>query len=155
MWVVSINRPVNPLHFQRLKFLLKFTPALYSAKNVFEWLHCKQLFTWICGQRHQKFDTVVNLSAIDLIAGDVPLISCFKKICFNTFQGSKDSGWCLPTIEMIAGRTHCLMLFIPGSVLLLLYLSFWRFHIVWRGPDRIGSLGKPPASIAILTVKSQ
>jgi hypothetical protein len=30
-----------------------------------------------------------------------------------------------------------------------------RFPIVRRGPDRIRSLGKPPANAAFLTVKSQ
>jgi hypothetical protein len=50
-----------------------------------------------------NFDTVVYFSAIDSIAGDVLPLSCFKKNLISIFYGSKDSGWCFPAIESIAG----------------------------------------------------
>ncbi len=43
--------------------------------------------------------------AIDSIAGDVLPLSCFKNCFINTFQGYKDSGWCLPAIKLIAAYT--------------------------------------------------
>ncbi len=42
-------------------------------------------------------------SAIDSIAGDVLPLSCLKKNLIGIFYGSKDSGWCFPAIESIAG----------------------------------------------------
>ncbi len=84
--MVSIDRPVNPLHFRRFWNFFYRTPALSTAKNVFERLNnFSCVLTGSCGYRHKKFDTVVYFSAIDSIAGDVPPLSCFKKNLINTF----------------------------------------------------------------------
>ncbi len=61
------------------------------------------------------------IPAIDSIAGDVPPLSCLKKILIYTFQVSKDSGWCLPAIESIAG-VHIVYFYRSRDV-------FSRYHI--------------------------
>ncbi len=41
--------------------------------------------------------------AIDSIAGSVPSVSWFKNFLLYLFKECKDSGWCFPAIESIAG----------------------------------------------------
>jgi hypothetical protein len=85
--VVSVDRPVNPLHFRRFQKILQRTQALLTAKNVFERLNnFSCVLTRSCGHRRRKVCTVVYFSAIDSIVGDVPpLLSCINKNLINTF----------------------------------------------------------------------
>ncbi len=82
MCVVSIDRPVNPIHFRRLKQNLK-DPGLLNDFEQLNNFSC--VLTGSRGHWRQKFDTVLYFSVVDSIAGDVLPLSCFKKKFIYTF----------------------------------------------------------------------
>ncbi len=61
------------------------------------------VLTESCGHRGRKFNTVVYSPAIESIAGDVLPVSWFQNFLLNLYQETKDSRWCLPAIDSIAG----------------------------------------------------
>ncbi len=58
------------------------------------------------------------------------------KFLMNSFQGSKDSGWCFACYRVDSRRKHYSVFSIAGCVLPLWYLSFWRFHKYFPGIDQ-------------------